>query len=150
MATRKATAAKGRRPARTASRKEPSTTRRAASREHEGPPFVGKHIFARAKVSSKGWIVIPKQIRDEMGLRPGDDVSLMLSPPAPGVKQERGLYGLQLKRVPEDAVKRGRGLFARRPGQPSLAEELAEEHRLEVEKEERELRAQSRRRRQSA
>ena len=28
--------------------------------------FFGKHLFDRAKVSSKGWIVIPKEIRDEM------------------------------------------------------------------------------------
>jgi AbrB family looped-hinge helix DNA binding protein len=111
-------------------------------------PFVSKEIFARAKVSPKGWIVIPKAIRDEMGLRPGDDVTLNLSPPSGNMRQDKAQYAVQLRRVPEDAAKRGRGLFARRPGQRSLAQELVEEHRLEVQNEERELRARPRRRRQ--
>ena len=160
MAMRKTTAGKRDRSIRRAAKSRTGMTRaalpkrttakRSTASTQDEPRFVGKHIFARAKVSSKGWIVIPKQIRDEMGLRPGDEVSLALWPPPPDMKQDRGLYSLNVGRVPEDPVALGLGMFKRRPGQPSLAEELVKEHRSELEKEERELREWQRRRPQTA
>ena len=120
--------------------KKPSVSRKtrdAAARDE--PRFVGRYIRGRAKVSAKGWIVIPKEIRNEMGLRPGDEVDLSLWPPPLNMKQDRGLYDLHVSRVSEDPVALGLGLFVRRPGQPSLTEKLLEERRREREQEERDL-----------
>ncbi|MBI5283809.1 MAG: AbrB/MazE/SpoVT family DNA-binding domain-containing protein [Chloroflexi bacterium] len=112
--------------------------------------FAGKRLFATGKVSSKGWVVIPKEIRDEMGIKPGDNVQFSLDPPFPEMKQDRGMYSLHMTRVAEDPVALAFGMFKRKPGEPSLTEELVREHRLEVEKEEREIRERRPGRRTSA
>jgi len=104
-------------------------------------------LFKRGKVSSKGWVVIPKEIRDEMGLQPGDEVQFALWPPGPNMKQDRALYSLHVSRVPEDPVSVTAGMFIRHPGEPSLTELTVREHREEVEREEREIAAAKRGRR---
>lgn len=123
-------------PAKTRTIPRRPTGKRGAVADKQAARFVGMRIFARAKVSPKGWIVIPKAIRDEMGLRPGDEVSLMLSPPLPGMKQDRGLYKLHVTRVPEDPVSLFAGAFADVPG-GSWTEALLEERRRERDREER-------------
>jgi AbrB family looped-hinge helix DNA binding protein len=124
--------------ARTASRKRVAETK-------DEPRFVGKHIFAKGKVSSKGWVVIPKEIRDEMGIKPGDEVSFGLFPPPLVMKQDRGLYSLHIHRVPEDIVGLTYGMLKRRPGEPLMTERLLEERRRENEAEERTMRPPKRR-----
>ncbi len=124
--------------------------KRATAKKQAEPLFIGKYLSAKGKVSSKGWVVIPKEIRDEMGIKPGDEVRFSLWPPSPMMKQDRELYSLHLHKEPENPAELGYGLFRRRPGEPSLTEELVREHRLEVEREEREIREHRRRRRASA
>ena len=139
MAARRATPAR-----------RPATRKRATPKKRSGPPFVGKYLAAKGKVSSKGWVVIPKEIRDEMGIKPGDEVRFSLWPPPIMMKQDRELYSLHLHKVPENPAELGHGMFPRQPGEPSLTEELVREHRQEVEHEEREMRERRRRRRTSA
>lgn len=114
------------------------------------PRFVGRHLTAKGRVSAKGWVVIPKEIRDEMGLNPGDEVSFSLDPPVPGMKQVRELYTLHLIRVPEDPVAVFSGMFKRKPGEPSWTGNLVRERRREVEREEREIQQGRRKRKRSA
>lgn len=70
-----------------------------------------------AKVSSKGWVVIPKDLRDRHGLREGTRVQVVE-------------YGdvLALVPLPEDPVEALRGLFA---GGLSLTADLLEERARE-------------------
>lgn len=112
--------------------------------------FVGKYLSQTGKVSSKGWVVIPKEIRDEMGLNPGDEVQFMLVPPFPNMKQDRALYALHMIRVPEDPVAVTQGMFKRKPGEPLMTQRLVEERRREAAEEERKIRASRRRHRTSA
>jgi len=121
--------------------------RRVAAAKKEEERFVGKHVFAKGKVSSKGWVVIPKEIRDEMGIKPGDQVRFTLFPPGPLMKQDRGLYSLHVHRVPEDPVALTYGMFPAQPGEPSWTENLLRERRLDLEREEREIREDRRRHR---
>ena len=143
MATRRA--APGRTSKRRTTRAKPRVQRRSASVKTRALPdpeperFVGKYLQGRAKVSSKGWVVIPKEIRDEMGLRPGDEVAMYLWPPSLDMKQERGLYTLHLDRIPEDPASLTFGMFKRRPGERPITELLIEERRREAEEEERGL-----------
>lgn len=80
-----------------------------------------------ATVSAKGWVVIPKEIRDRHGLHPGRKVRI--------VDCEGVLYLLP---VPEDPIASAYGMLKeypeRYPGIP-LTEELITEHRQEVERE---------------
>ncbi len=73
-------------------------------------------------ISSKGWVVIPADLRKKYGLKPGDAVNVID-------------YGGVLALVPalKDPVKQSRGMFA---GGPSLTEDLLDERRREVEAEE--------------
>src|SRR5438067_1370043 len=112
--------------------------------------LIGKKLFPTGKVSSKGWVVIPKEIRDEMGLKPGDEVQFAVLPPLPNMKQDKALNVLQIIRVPEDPVALLSGLFSQRPGEPSWTENLLKERRRELEQEEREIRGDRRRRKTSA
>lgn len=106
-------------------------------------------LFKRGKVSSKGWVVIPKEIRDEMELKPGDEVQFALWPPDPTMKQDKALYSLHVSRIPEDPVAVAAGMFKRRPGEPSWTKQLVRDHREEVEREEREIAAAKRRHRRA-
>jgi AbrB family looped-hinge helix DNA binding protein len=72
-------------------------------------------------ISSKGWVVIPADLRKKYGLKPGDAVNVVD-------------YGGVLALVPvlKDPVEQSRGMLA---GLGPLTEELVEEHRREVEAE---------------
>jgi AbrB family looped-hinge helix DNA binding protein len=113
---------------------------RAAKAAQDDPHFFGKFLDGKGKVSSKGWVVIPKAIRDEMGIMPGDEVSFSLFPPMPNMKQVRGLYTLHVRRVPEDIVSLAYGMFKQMPGEPSWTDNLLRERREDLEREEREIR----------
>jgi len=85
-------------------------------------------------VSKKGWVVIPKEVREKYQIRPGDKVFVFDS----GGR-------ITVMKAHEDPIAYGRGLLK---GGPSLAMELVREHREEVEREEQEL-TESRKRRGS-
>lgn len=87
---------------------------------------------APVTVSKKGWVVIPKEIREKYGIRPGDKIYIF---DAGG--------RIAIMKAHEDPIAYGYGLLK---GEPSLAMELVEEHRQEVEREERELQEWKRRR----
>lgn len=81
--------------------------------------------MAIATVSGKGWVVIPQEIRERYGLKKGDKVHIV---------DYGGVVGI----VPasRDPVAAGFGMLK---GGPSLTEELLEERRRELEREERDL-----------
>jgi len=87
------------------------------------------------KVGIKGQVVIPKAIRDEIGIRPGDEVTF-----------EPDGSEVRVRRVEDDPaqlasdVKSLRGLWADAPG--GGTDELLEERRREHEQEERTARRQ--------
>lgn len=76
-----------------------------------------------AKVSAKGWIVIPVDIRKRYGIEPGDEVVIID-------------YGGSLGIVPQldDPVAEACGILADEG--PSLTRELLRERRRELEREE--------------
>lgn len=82
------------------------------------------------KVGIKGQVVIPKAIRDEIGIRPGDEVTF-----------EPDGRDVRVRRVEDDRVARTegvralRGIWSDAPG--AGTEELLEERRRERELEER-------------
>ena len=80
--------------------------------------------MATSTISAKGWVVIPSEVRKKFGLRPGDRVH---------VREEDGRIIL----IPalKDPIRELRGIFK---GGPSMTAELVEEHRREVEHDERE------------
>lgn len=79
--------------------------------------------MSTSTVSRKGWIVIPKEIRDRYGLAPGDKVQVVD-------------YGGAIAVVPswKDPVRGARGLLK---GGPSLSQALRDERRRQREREER-------------
>jgi len=79
---------------------------------------------ATTRLSAKGWVVIPSQIRKRYGLQPGDRVH---------VRDDDG----QITLIPalKDPIRDLRGIFK---GRPSMAADLVAEHRREVERDERE------------
>ena len=78
-----------------------------------------------AIVSKKGWVVIPKEIRERYGMQPGTKVAIVE-------------YGgiISLMPLPEDPIEAAWGMLKRPKGVPSLTEELIEEHRREVARDE--------------
>jgi AbrB family looped-hinge helix DNA binding protein len=80
---------------------------------------------APVTVSKKGWVVIPKEIRQKYGIQPGDKIYIF---DAGG--------RIALMKAHEDPIAFGRGFLK---GGPSLAMEMVKEHREEVEREEREI-----------
>lgn len=74
-----------------------------------------------AKVSAKGWVVIPAEMRERYNIKPGDEVALVD-------------YGgvISILPLPDDPVEAGWGLLA---GADSLTEAIVEEHRRERERE---------------
>jgi AbrB family looped-hinge helix DNA binding protein len=75
-----------------------------------------------ATVSTKGWVVIPKELRDKYGLKKGSRVQVLD-------------YGelLALIPLPDDPVKALLGMLA---GRPSLTEDLMAERARERAREE--------------
>lgn len=73
-----------------------------------------------AKTSSKGQIVIPKELRDRLGITPGTLVQLKLA---------KGK--IEVRPLPDDPIAALRGSLR---GQPSLANKLIKEHQSEVRK----------------
>lgn len=77
-----------------------------------------------AKISAKGWVVIPAECRRKYDLRPGDEVTIVD-------------YGGVLAIVPtaRDPIRHGRGLLS---GKPSLTQTLLktrkEERRIETQR----------------
>jgi AbrB family looped-hinge helix DNA binding protein len=80
--------------------------------------------MAAVKVSKKGWVVIPKEIRERHNIRPGDKVQFV-----------DFAGNIALVRLPEDPLASARGLLK---GGRSMKEYL-EEKRQELEEEERDL-----------
>ncbi len=78
----------------------------------------------RLTISSKGWVVIPADLRKKYGLKPGDAVNIVD-------------YGGVLALVPamKDPVREAMGLFK---SEESLTELLLEERRKDREREDRE------------
>ena len=78
------------------------------------------------RVSAKGWVVIPSNLRKKYGLVPGTRVAVVD-------------YGgvLSIVPVPEEPIAALRGMFSNYKG--SLTDELIEEHRREREKDERRI-----------
>jgi len=69
--------------------------------------------------STKGQVVIPKEIREQLGIQPGQKVSVEL------VKDH-----VEIRPLPTDPVKALRGIFREYSG--SLARELVEERRRDA------------------
>jgi AbrB family looped-hinge helix DNA binding protein len=79
-----------------------------------------------AKVSEKGWVVIPKELRKKYGIKPGGRVHL--------VDLGERLY---IMPVPDDPIAAGYGMF--KDDGPSWTAEIVEQHRREREAEEAEI-----------
>ncbi len=80
------------------------------------------------KVSQKGWIVIPKEIRERYGIHPGTRVAVV----------DYG-GGISLVPLPDDPIEAAQGFlrdFRQEEGTTSLTEELLQERRQEYEREE--------------
>lgn len=70
------------------------------------------------RISSKGWVVIPAELREKYGLEPGDEVRVID-------------YGGVLSLVPvsEDPIEHAAGMLG---GEGRLTAALTEEHRKEI------------------
>lgn len=81
--------------------------------------------MATVTVSKKGWVVIPREIRQRYGIRPGDRVQVVD-------------YAGRIAIIPamNDPIREARGMLK---GGPSLTEALLEERRRELEQEEQEI-----------
>jgi AbrB family looped-hinge helix DNA binding protein len=84
------------------------------------------HAVQAVRVSSKGWVVIPKDLREKYGIKPGSEVAIV---------DYAGT--LAIVPVPADPVAAMRGMFKGVGG--SWTEQLVEEHRREREREERRI-----------
>ncbi len=76
------------------------------------------------KVSQKGWVVIPAELRHRFGIEPGVEVKF--------ASRE---HGVEIIPVMKDAVRETAGKY--KVGKPSLLESLKKERRKEKEREER-------------
>lgn len=103
-------------------------------------------LSGRAKVSAKGWIVIPKEIRDEMDLQPGDEVRMSWWPDFEGATSGT----LRVYATAADPIAESFGKYAYLADGAPLTEELVEERRAEVEQDLREERAWRRKHKTSA
>ncbi len=78
--------------------------------------------MATVKAYPKGQVIIPKEIRERLGIKPGKPLSLELV----------GDH-IEIRPLPDDPIEFLTGVFADRQG--SMAAELLEERRKENEKE---------------
>ena len=85
-----------------------------------------------AKVSRKGWVVIPREIRKRYGIKPGDQVQIVD-------------HGGRIAIVPalNDPIRQSRGLLK---GMPKLTDALLKERRQDREREEKKARRRPKRR----
>jgi len=81
----------------------------------------------RAKVSAKGWVVIPASLRKKYGIKPGMTVEI-----------EDGDGKIIIFPGVKDPIEEGYGLLA---GGPSLTEELLAERARDLEREEAKIRS---------
>lgn len=58
--------------------------------------------MAKTKITSKGQVTIPKEVRDRLGLRPGDELEFV---------EENGVFHLR-KHLPNAPFKKYRGYLA--------------------------------------
>lgn len=79
------------------------------------------------KVSKKGWVVIPADIRKYLKIKPGDELQVVAFP---------GMVSFAPKMDPYEAIRTGRGMLK---GGPSLTKALEEERQKEWEREERKM-----------
>lgn len=88
-----------------------------------------------AKVSRKGWVVIPREIRERYDIKPGDQVQIVD-------------YAGRIAIVPtlNNPVRQSRGLLK---GLPKLTDALLEERRQDLEREEKKARRRPKRHRSS-
>ena len=84
---------------------------------------MGSSDVMKAKVSTKGWVVIPAALREKYGLKPGADLQVVD-------------YGGVLAIVPafKNPIKDGAGMLK---GDKSLSQAIVEEHRKERQRESR-------------
>ncbi|RMD96068.1 MAG: AbrB/MazE/SpoVT family DNA-binding domain-containing protein [Calditrichaeota bacterium] len=81
-------------------------------------------MYKLSKVSPKGGIIIPKEIREKIGLEPGMRVAFV---------EDNG--NIRLVPVPKNPVKYARGML-KRYGEGSLTKLLLEERKKDKEREE--------------
>ena len=81
--------------------------------------------MATVTVSKKGWVVIPREIRQRYGIRPGDKVQVVD-------------YAERIAIIPamKDPIQEARGMLK---GRPSLTKALLEERRRDLEREEQKI-----------
>ncbi|MBS1252992.1 MAG: hypothetical protein MAG451_02036 [Anaerolineales bacterium] len=77
-----------------------------------------------AKISSKGWVTIPKEYRDKYDLNPGAQVQFV---------DYGGILSIVI--VPEDPIEAAYGMLRDLGGAP-VTQEIVEEHQRELEREE--------------
>ena len=84
--------------------------------------------MASLAISSKGWVVIPKELRTKYGFKPGGKVAFVD-------------YGgvLSILPVPDDPVAGGLGVLKRFVAEQSLTEALLREREADREMEERSI-----------
>ena len=73
--------------------------------------------MAKTKITTKGQVTIPKEVRERLGLRPGDELEFI---------EEDGVFSLR-KRVDPEVFKKYRGYLKELAGQDS--DELVREMR---------------------
>lgn len=81
-----------------------------------------------ARVSRKGWAVIPKRLREHLGIRPGDRIAFY---------EEEG-RSVRLVRVPDDPIEAISGMLE---GGTSLTADLLADRRIESERDAQEYRS---------